>query len=64
METGRKLLKVLGSTSVFFSIDVIAATLKEAGTVPEVSEEWIMADIRGRREGRQALTRTVGRGSR
>jgi len=28
------------------------------------SEEWITADMRGSREGRQDLTRTVGRGSR
>ena len=28
------------------------------------SEEWIMADMRGSKEGRQDLTRTVGRGSR
>lgn len=37
--------------------------LKRVGTSLVDSEEWTMAEIRGNREGRQDLTRTVGRGS-
>lgn len=42
---------------------MIAAVLKDVGTVSVMREEWMMAEIRGAREERQALTRTVGRGS-
>ena len=42
---------------------LMAADLKRAGTIPVNSDEWMMADIRESREGRQDLTRTVGRGS-
>ena len=61
---GRRLLKSLGSEPGFLRQGLTAAHLKEAGTIPVDSEEWIMADMRGSREGRQDLTRTVGRGSR
>ena len=63
LEIGRRLLRLVGSAPGFFSIGVIAAVLKDAGTVPDAREEWMMAEMRGIREGRQALTRTVGRGS-
>lgn len=48
---------------VFCKIGVTDAVLKSVGTIPEVSEEWMMADIRGSREGRQDSTSVVGRGS-
>ena len=57
-------MKLLGSEPDFFRMGLIAADLKIAGTIPVDSEEWVMADIRGSREERQDLTRTVGRGSR
>ena len=41
----------------------IAAVLKVVGTVPVLREEWMMAEVRGAREGRQALPSCVGRGS-
>lgn len=62
-EIGRKLLRLEGSAPGFVSIGVIAAVLKDVGTVTVVREEWMMAEMRGTREGREALTRTVGRGS-
>ena len=62
-EMGHRLLKLLGSEPGFFRIGVTAATLKGEGKVPVVREEWMMAEMRGRREGRQDLTREVGRGS-
>ncbi len=34
----------------------MAAVLKDVGKVPVVREEWMMAEMRGTREGRQALT--------
>ena len=42
---------------------VMAAVLKDVGTVPVVREEWMMAVMRGTREGWQVLTSCVGRGS-
>ena len=63
LEIGRKLLKLEGSAPGFFSIGVIAAVLKVVGKVPVVREEWMMAEMRGAREGRQALASCVGRGS-
>ena len=42
---------------------VTVAVLKSEGTVPDESEEWIIADMRGSREEEQVLTRVVGRGS-
>ena len=45
----------------FFSIGVMAAVLKSGGTIKVESEEWMMAVVRGSREGRQAFTRTMGR---
>ena len=56
-------MKLLGSEPGFFSVGVTAADLREDGTEPEVMEEWIMAVIRGSREGREAITREDGRGS-
>ena len=41
----------------------VAAVLNDMGTVPVVREEWMMAEMRGNREWRQALTSCVGRGS-
>ena len=60
---GRRLLRILGSEPGFFRVGVTAAVLKDRGTEPEVREEWIMAVIRGNREGREAMTREEGRGS-
>lgn len=54
---------MLGSKPGFFSIGVTAADLRDDGTEPEVREEWMMAVIRGSREGREAITREDGRGS-
>lgn len=50
-----------GSAPYFFSIGEIAAVLRDRGTVP-VMEELMMAEMRRSSDGRQALTRTVGRG--
>lgn len=36
---------------------------KGVGTVLVVREEWMMAEIKATRDGRQDLTRTVGRES-
>jgi len=63
LEMGRKLLKLVGSAPGFFRIRVITAVLNDVGTVPVVREEWMMAEMRGAREGWQDFTRTVGRGS-
>jgi len=41
----------------------MAAVLRGVGTVPVVREEWMIAEMRGAREGRQVLTSCVGRGS-
>ena len=57
-EIGRKLLKSLGSDPGFFFMGIIAVVLKGVGTIPVVREELMMSDMRGSREGRQALTRT------
>ena len=40
-----------------------AADWQSVGTIPVDSEERMMVDMRGSREGRRDLTRTVGRGS-
>ena len=63
LDMGRKLLKLEGSAPGFFRIGVMAAALKDVGTVPVVREEWMMAEMRGTSEGEQALTSCVGRGS-
>lgn len=60
---GRRLLRLLGSEPGFFNIGVTAADLRDDGTEPDVREEWMMAVIRGSREGREAITREDGRGS-
>lgn len=57
------MLKLLGSAPGFLSIGVIAADFKAEGTIPEVREECIMLVIREAREGKQAFTKMVGRGS-
>ena len=63
LDIGRKLLKLEGSSPGFFRIGVMAAVLKDVGTVPAVREEWMIAQMRGIKKGREALTRCVGRGS-
>ena len=54
---------MFGSVPGFFSIGDTAADLRDEGTEPEDREEWMMAVIRGSREGREAITREEGRGS-
>ena len=54
---------MLGSKPGFFNNGVTAAVLRDGGTEPEVREEWMMAVIRGSREGREAITREDGSGS-
>lgn len=56
-------MKLLGSEPGFFNIGVTGADFRHDGTEPEVREEWIMAVIRGSREGREAITRADGTGS-
>ena len=63
LEIGQRLLKLEGSAPGFFTIGVMAAVLKSVGTVPVVREVWMIAEMRGTREGRQVLTSWVGRGS-
>ena len=60
---GRKLLGLSGSRPGFLSIGVMAATLKEEGTVPDVREEFMITIISGLRQGRQCLTNADGMGS-
>ena len=57
LDIGRRLLRLEGSVPGFFRIGVIAAVLKDEGTVPVEREEWMISEIRGTREGRQCLTR-------
>lgn len=64
LEMGRRLLKLLGSNPGFFRIGVTEAVLSDNGTVPEVKDEWMILVMKGASEGRQDLTRAVGRGSR
>ena len=59
LDTGRKLLKLEWSAPDFFRIGVMAAFLKDLGTVTVVREEWMIAEIRETREGRQAITNCV-----
>ena len=63
-EMGRKLSGFSGSRPGFLRMGVIAASLKEGGTIPVVREEFKMSVMSGVRLGRQALTRTEGMGSR
>lgn len=54
LELGRRLLKSLGSEP-FFMPGVTSATLKREGTIPVVSEHWMMEEMRGSKEGRHEL---------
>lgn len=51
-------MRLIGSAPGFVSIVGFVAVLKDAGTVPDRKDEWMM-EIRGPREGRQALIRTI-----
>ena len=56
-------MKLFGSAPGFLSIGVIAADFKDKGIIPEVREECIILVILKEREGKQAFTKMVGRGS-
>ncbi len=62
-EIGQKLSRLLESEPGFLRIGVPAAVLKEKGTIPVVREEGMISVMKGDREEKVALTRTVGRGS-
>ena len=61
---GLKLLGSSGSRPGFLRRGVMAASLRDLGTVPEVRDEFMMSVMSGAREVEQALTRSEGRGSR
>lgn len=60
---GQRVLKSLGSAPGFLSMGVMTVVLKDEGTIQKVREECIIPVIKEDREGRQALTRTLERGS-
>ena len=64
LEMGRRLLKSCGSAFGFLRMGEMAADFKDEGNIPEEREEWMMVVMSGAREGRHALTRAEGRGSR
>lgn len=53
----------MGSEPGFFHVGVTAAGLKTVGTTGVVSEEWMIAEMKVRREERGALTKSVEKGS-
>ena len=53
----------LGLRLGFLSIGVMAASLSEWGTEPEVREELMICVMRGEMAGRQSLTKLDGMGS-
>lgn len=57
LEIGRKLLGQSGSRPGFFKIGVMAASLRDEGTEPEMNEELMIDEMRGEMEGRQCLMR-------
>lgn len=61
LEMGRRLLRSFVSKPSFFNMGVMTAFFKAGGTYPVEKEKWMIVTVRGRREGRQALKRTVGR---
>lgn len=64
LDMGRKFAGLSGSRPGFFSIGVIAASLRDCGKEPEVREELMILVIRGEIMGRQVLMRGEGMGSR
>lgn len=48
-------MKFLGPAPVFLSTRIIAANLRDEGTIPEVREEYTMAVIMVDREGQQTF---------
>lgn len=58
LDIGQRLIKSLGSVSDFLVVLIIA------GKIPVERDEWIMKQIRGSREERKYLAKTVRRGSR
>ena len=58
------MLKLSESSPGFFSIGLTIAVINDDGTVPERREVVSIDVINGAMDGRQLLTRLVGRGSR
>ena len=63
-QIGLKLLGLSGLSPGFFRIGVIAAILRDGGTMPEDREEVIVVVMSEERAGSQALTKLEGMGSR
>lgn len=64
LDMGRKFARLSGSRPGFLSIGVIAASFRDCGTEPDVSEELIISVIKGEIIGRHVLMRGEGMGSR
>ena len=58
------MLSVSGSSPDFFNRGVTAVSLSAGGTRPVNREEFLTEVIRGKSEGRQAMARVEGMGSR